>query len=213
MNNPDILIYDKTYPYLEQSLKICRDSNRFLRLALRDYLRVLLPLGLRPGKRLLDVGSNIGTLGHLFKYSGVKTVGVDLNIDAIRAGRELYGKEHRNFSLHADARALPFREDSFDAVVSQDMFEHLPNTDTATLVFREMYRVLKPGNSRMYHKITVLEDSRNIDNDRSHLIKWPTEQWSDFFRSKGWNILGNPTRRFPVMSNTSYGNFLIQRSA
>jgi ubiquinone/menaquinone biosynthesis C-methylase UbiE/uncharacterized protein YbaR (Trm112 family) len=47
-----------------------------------------------------------------------------------------------NTTVVADAHKLPFRDDMFDAVVSFNTFEHLPNPVKAA---RELLRVLKPG--------------------------------------------------------------------
>ena len=44
--------------------------------------------------------------------------------------------------IHEDAANLSFESDSFDIIVSQDVFEHVPDIDAA---FREAFRVLKKG--------------------------------------------------------------------
>ncbi len=210
MNRPDA-IYDKNYPYFNETVRRAGNLGYDSRAALRAFLRVSLPLGLKPGNKLLDVGSNIGTLGHYLKFTGVRKIGLDLNLDAISAGRTIYGNEQNNRSLVADGRAIPFESQCFDAIASQDIFEHLPDEINAAQMFEEMNRVLKPYKDMMFHKITVLEDGVNIHADQSHCIKWPTEEWYNFFTSRGWRVLGNPTRHFPIMSSISYGNFLIQR--
>ena len=48
-----------------------------------------------------------------------------------------------------DLESLSFPDDSFDLVVTQDVFEHIDNPDAA---FKEIYRVLKPGG---YHIFTI----------------------------------------------------------
>src|SRR3990172_714036 len=48
-----------------------------------------------------------------------------------------------------DVQALTFREDTFHLVISQDVFEHVPNPPIG---FREIHRILKPGG---YHVFTV----------------------------------------------------------
>jgi cyclopropane fatty-acyl-phospholipid synthase-like methyltransferase len=212
MTQPDIFIYDGTYPYFKDSLANTENFRHEVRTAVRDYLRVWLPLRLVPGTKLLDVGSNIGGLGHFLKFSGVHTTGVDLNLDAIRAGRNIYGSERTNRSFIADGKYLPFKSNSFDAIVSQDMLEHVPNQEDLTQIFTEMDRVLKPNRDKMFHKITVLEDEENIHADESHSIKWTTQEWYTFFTSRGWKVLGNPTKHFPIMSSISYGNFLVRRA-
>lgn len=48
----------------------------------------------------------------------------------------------RNPQVVGDAQALPFPDESFDAVVCSEVFEHVPDLHAAS---SEMVRVLKPG--------------------------------------------------------------------
>ncbi|MFH1063083.1 MAG: class I SAM-dependent methyltransferase [Candidatus Omnitrophota bacterium] len=80
---------------------------------------------------LLEVGS--GSLG-LSRCLKKKIVGVDLKTTGPRYG---------NMSLvKADAAALPFRDNSFDFVVSVDMLEHIPERSRQKVV-GELLRVCK----------------------------------------------------------------------
>ena len=47
-----------------------------------------------------------------------------------------------NHLVCADAMQLPFEPGTFDAIVSMDVLEHIPDD---ALALREFYRVLKPG--------------------------------------------------------------------
>lgn len=205
--------YSEDYPYLRGLVETTGNLKHRLRVAMREYVRVYFPLGLKPGDKLLDVGSCIGILGHYLKYGGIRTCGIDLNHQAILTGQELFGDEKRNVSLVADAGSIPFSSGTFDAVVSQDVFEHLNNEYHAKEALREMTRVLDPRKDLMFHKITVLEDLGHIHADASYRLKWPTAQWVNFFECSGWSVIDNPTRHFPVASNISYGNFLLQRKS
>ena len=225
MNRQEAFIYNENYSYFKSSLERSGQTMHNLRLAARDYLHIWLPLGLKPGDKLLDVGCNIGTLGHMFKHTGVNTIGVDLNLAAILTGKQRYGVERKNlslsknfslgtnFSLVGDGRSLPFTQHTFDAVVSQDVLEHLPDEQDAKQMLDEMAQMLKPGKDKMFHKITVREEKDNMDADKSHFIKWPAARWVDFFEANGWQVLGPTIRHFPLRKNNSYGNFLIQRAA
>lgn len=88
---------------------------------------------LRP---ILDIGCGWGEFAEAFG------VNIDMGIDI--APQDLYaaakGKMYKNLTL-ADARNLPFRENSYGSIFSISTFEHI--TDTSKLL-KEMYRVLKP---------------------------------------------------------------------
>lgn len=68
-----------------------------------------------------------------------RTVGVDISLAGLRAAAGIY-----EAVAAADARALPFADDCFDAVCSWDFFGHVPVADKDR-VLAEWRRVLKPG--------------------------------------------------------------------
>lgn len=90
-------------------------------------------LDLRPGMRVLDLGSGRGaTSVFLVRELGVDVVAADLWIDPrdVAAVFAAAGVDDRARPVQADARALPFEPRSFDAVVSIDAFEYFGTDDT-----------------------------------------------------------------------------------
>lgn len=89
--------------------------------------------------RVLDLGCGAGTpsktlMGDVTKYH---VVGADLSVQAL----ERYVGDTQRCGVQLDAQHLPFREDSFDVIVSDDVIEHLVDTDSYA---REIFRVLAP---------------------------------------------------------------------
>jgi len=76
----------------------------------------------KQGSTLVDVGSGPERLGKEF-----------INVDVF---------PFPEVDIVADATALPFRNDSVDAAVSESLLEHVPD---AYKVAREMVRIVKPG--------------------------------------------------------------------
>ena len=72
---------------------------------------------------------------------GARVSGIDISGPVIHmARREFNGAAFSGAG--ADVRALPFADQSFDAIYSMGTVEHFPETDTA---IAECFRVLKPG--------------------------------------------------------------------
>ncbi len=97
------------------------------------------------GQRVLEVGCGQGPLVNHLPNLGASMVGVDMSDASLRRAaegvREL-GWHGRVRLLQADAETLPFRDRSFDAVVSFGVLHHTPDTAHAV---REIGRVLRPG--------------------------------------------------------------------
>ncbi len=102
--------------------------------------------GLDRGKRVLDVGSGIGGPSRrIAREFGCRVTGVDLTDEYCRVATmlaERVGLSHLVSYRQADALHLPFPDAEFDVVWTQHVAMNIP--DKAAL-YREMYRVLKPG--------------------------------------------------------------------
>lgn len=88
---------------------------------------------------VLEIGCGKGTLLDEVHRWGHEVVGIDVDADAIALAHSSYPKIS---SQVASGDSLPFLAASFDAVLSFDVFEHIPDSDAHV---REVGRVLKPG--------------------------------------------------------------------
>ena len=200
--------YGARYPYLINASRLAEDVMHNARLAAITISRIAIPLRLKPGNSVLDVGCCLGTTGHFLSKGGIKAYGLDLNINAIEEGHRIWSNDKKNYTFVANSQAIPFPDASFTSVISQDVLEHVSDPDTLDIVFNEMCRVVK--GKRMFHKITTLEDTKNIHADSTHHLKWTEDQWQTWFLDKGWQTISSPTRHFPGRG-ISYGNFLLQK--
>lgn len=99
---------------------------------------------LKSGMHVLDCGCGPGTIskGLARRVSAGKVVGIDQNEEQIAEARELH-HDVENLSFEcASVYNLPFDANTFDAVFSHALFEHLGQPLDA---LREINRVLNPG--------------------------------------------------------------------
>jgi SAM-dependent methyltransferase len=82
-------------------------------------------------------------LAPLLTESAATVVGIDLSAGIARAARDRQGGAIRVSG--ADVRRLPFRDGSFDVVVSTSTLDHFPTLDQLGVALFELQRVLGPG--------------------------------------------------------------------
>jgi ubiquinone/menaquinone biosynthesis C-methylase UbiE len=107
--------------------------------------QVLKVLALAPGEHVLDIGSGPGLLA----YDMASAVGPDGRVSGIDASPAMAGMSAKRCLSQAwaefrtaDAARLPYPDDSFDAAVSTQVYEYVPDVPAA---LGELFRVLRPG--------------------------------------------------------------------
>lgn len=99
-----------------------------------------------PSARVLDVATGTGRFSLALAEMGLDVTAIDLTANMLQVARHR-AKHDQITGVHfrlADARHLPFADDTFDAVVSM-RFLHLIPEDMQGDLIREMQRVLRPG--------------------------------------------------------------------
>lgn len=94
------------------------------------------------GLKVLDDGCAAGCGAHYLALNGARAVvGVDYSREAIEWAAHRYQAEGLEF-VDANALSLPFRNSSFDAVVSFDLLEHIEEKEQGKFL-SEIVKVLK----------------------------------------------------------------------
>lgn len=110
---------------------------------LAEYLSEAVDL--KPDMRVLDLGCGKAISSIFFaKEFGVQVTAADLWIKPSENQRRIdaAGVADRVTPIHAEAHALPFAEDSFDAIVSLDAYQYFGTDD---LYLGTIAKFLKPG--------------------------------------------------------------------
>lgn len=102
--------------------------------------------GLRPGDRLLDVGTGSGLVARLavpkVRWTGTVT-GLDLNAGMLGVAKELSTLIEPPIEwVEGDAHDLPFPDASFDVVTCQFGVQYFPDKKKA---LKQIHRVVAPG--------------------------------------------------------------------
>ena len=115
---------------------------------------------LTPNASLLDLGTGTGDLAReaLLQEPQAKVTAADFTVEMMRVGKK---SGNLQFSA-ADALNLPFKETTFDAVVSGFLMRNVTDIQQA---LKEQYRTLKPGG-----RIVILDTTRPKKNLLSPFI-------------------------------------------
>src|SRR5262249_45263237 len=94
---------------------------------------------------VLDLGCGVGRHVVYLAERGFRMAGVDISPSGIRLAQEVCSVRRFNFEGHvSDMSALPWRDDTFDAVLSISAIHHHQRREIVRTL-GEVRRVLKPG--------------------------------------------------------------------
>lgn len=151
-------------------------------------------LALEPGQHVLDIGSGPGLLAREMANAVGPTgrvCGVDLADAMLAIGRKRCADLPQVSFEPGDAAALPFEDQTFDAVVSTQVYEYVPDIPGA---LAEAARVLKPGGL-----LAVLDtdyDSLVVHSDEPARLGRILDAWDEHFVHRGLpRVLGAEMRK------------------
>lgn len=141
------------------------------------------------GAKVLEVGCAKGYWIYHARQAGLEAYGIDISAYAIDNAVPVV----REFVRREDAASRIDTLDTYDAVVSWEFFEHVPE-DELDGVIENLSDVCKPGGLQL-HRI-CLPDEVGEDHDHTHVTMHPREWWDKRFDSFGWVEEG--TREFDL---------------
>lgn len=177
----------------------------------------------KPGQRILDLAAGTGASSVALARSGAEVTAGDFSPGMISEGRRRHGHVPNVTFVQADAMALPFADDSFDAVT---ISFGLRNVNDPRLALREMLRVTAPGgrlvvcefshpqnpafgglyrfyNNRVLPVVakTVSSNADAYDYLNESIRDWPDQvTLSSWIRDAGWTEVAHRDLTFGIVA-------------
>jgi len=160
-----------------------------------DWRRVDVESRVRGCRRVCVVGCAAGIETMAIKESCDVVVGFDVDRRSLRVAAELRAgasAAHRGAHfLAASGAVMPFRDGSFDAVLSDNVVEHIP-AGALERHLAEARRVLKPGG---FYVFTTPNAAYELVPDAEHISLHTYEGWERLCRDAGFAKVATPRRR------------------
>ena len=141
---------------------------------------------LKEDARILDVGCAKGFMMYDFKklMPNCHIQGIDISEYAIENAID----EMKPFVQVANAKSLPFEDDTFDLVISLNTLHNLQLED-CKIGFREIVRVCKPNGNAF-----VINDAWRNDAEKKQMLDWNltavtymhVDEWRTLFEEVGY---------------------------
>lgn len=154
----------------------------------QNLARELISLGLPDRAKVLDVGTGTGyvaiAIAKQLKNTHKTVTGLDLSETMLTVAAENAANAGVSDMItwqRGDAKAMPFNDAEFDAVVSSGSLHHwtLPEQ-----IFNEIARVLKPNG------YCIIRDSQRVQTWHSRLIAWAISMFvPGNFRKHYWGSI------------------------
>lgn len=106
-------------------------------------------LNIKPGMKVLDIAAGTGTSSEVYAKAGADVVALDFSIGMVQVGKK---RQPGMDFVAGDATALPFADNTFDAVT---ISYGLRNVNDPDLALREMLRVVRPGGTLVVNEFST----------------------------------------------------------
>lgn len=119
---------------------------------------ILSALGDVRGKRILEVGCGKGRISRILNARGADIYGIDISEKLLTHARSIAPYHF----FKAEAYSIPFKSNTFDALVLLEVIEHIPQLERA---IKEMARVLTPEG-----RLVIVDRNKFSLNNRRFLV-------------------------------------------
>jgi phosphoethanolamine N-methyltransferase len=162
-----------------------------------EYLCGKVADALKPGNRVLDVGSGIGgAMFHLARTYGVEVTGVDLASEMIAIAHDRAqeaGSPPGVTSILGDVLTYDLPLDNYDVVWSRDALMHVPDKNR---LFQRLHSLNKPG-------------GRLVITDYAKGVGQRSPEFHEYIEKTGYHVV-DPAAYGKLLSDAGYRDVVVE---
>jgi len=133
---------------------------------------------LHKSKSLLEIGCGAGALLYpIYKKDIIKLSGIDYSKPLLKIAKNIMPKA--NFK-YAEAKKIPFLDNSFDSIVSNSVFIYFPNYKYAEHVLLEILRIMKPKGECLI--LDINDTSKKYLAEKTRMNKIGKEKYKKMYK-------------------------------
>lgn len=163
-------------------------------------------MGLKPGARLLDIGSGVGGPARFAaNHAGADVTGIDLTqsyVDIAASLSKRTGMADRTHFVQGSALDMPFADASFDAAMILHVGMNLPDKKK---LMSEAARVLRPGGVFAVYDVMRLKDGA-----LTYPVPWASNETMSFVASPDDYRSAATACGFSVVTERQRGAFAVE---
>lgn len=173
-------------------------SGRLFHLLVGLYRATLIKLFQNP-KNVLDVGCGTGSLVRCLRRFGIDAFGVDISKHAF----EFADRDVKPFLKQGDITHLPYKDNTFDMVVSYDVLERIDRS----LLKKAIEETVRVSRKYIFHKLFTRENlwfNLFHRRDFSMISFFPRKYWINLFSSVENASLAKLIFHLPLLIETKF---------
>jgi len=162
-----------------------------------------------PGSTVLDWGCGNGHFSYFLARSGYQTYGYAFEDFYLRQKLNQFAYEFKQ-GTPAEAIAIPYPDQQFDAVVSVGVLEHVRETGGNEIAsLKEIFRLLKPGGYFICYHLPnqyswIDPIAALVPNKHHHLYRYTRSSIQTLCQTAGLELLD--VQRYGVLPRNFWGN-------